>query len=125
LSRKTDTSRFAKRLNENGHSFGPIEDIMETLKSQTKGIHLNTVERLYIRKKSITNNHLNDPQTLAPTESLTYLQITTYRNKTSHPTPTPPNRLPKDTPPGQKYQHTIDYAFPSTEAQGGSHEKYS
>jgi hypothetical protein len=63
---KTDTSRYAKHLNGNDHSFGPIEDIMETLKFQRKGIHLNTVERFHIHRESIKNNHLNDPQTLAP-----------------------------------------------------------
>jgi hypothetical protein len=47
---KSDTSRYAKHLNENGNSFGPIEDIMETIKFQNKGIHLNTVERFYIHK---------------------------------------------------------------------------
>jgi hypothetical protein len=62
---KTDTSRYAKHLNEKGHSFGPVKDIMERLQFQRKGIHLNTVERFYIHKESITN-HFNDPQTLAP-----------------------------------------------------------
>jgi hypothetical protein len=60
---KTDTSRYAKHLNENGHSFGPIKDILETLQFRRKGIHLNTVERFYIHKESITNYHLNDPKT--------------------------------------------------------------
>jgi hypothetical protein len=63
---KNDTSRYAKHLNESGHSFGPIKDIMETLEFQRKGIHLNTMEKFHIHKELIKNNHLNDPQTMAP-----------------------------------------------------------
>jgi hypothetical protein len=59
---------YAKHLNENGHSFGLIKNIMETLQFQRKGIYKNTVERFYIHKESITNYHLNDPKTLAPNQ---------------------------------------------------------
>jgi hypothetical protein len=66
LQDKTDTSRFAKHLNESGHSFGPIHNIMEVLQFQKKGTHINTVERFYIHKEAATSNHFNDPQTIVP-----------------------------------------------------------
>ena len=39
---------------------------MQILQRQSKGAHLNTVERFYIYAEYITNNHLNDNQTIFP-----------------------------------------------------------
>jgi hypothetical protein len=60
------TSNFATHLTEKSHSFGPIHSTMQVLKHQTKGTHLNTVERFYIYKEYINNNHLNDEHTITP-----------------------------------------------------------
>jgi len=60
------THSFAKHLNE-GHSFGTMNENMQILhRHQKKGPHLNTIERFHIHAKSITNNHLNDDQTIFP-----------------------------------------------------------
>lgn len=38
-------SKFAQHLSEKGHSFGPIDDRMETLHIANKGRMLDTLER--------------------------------------------------------------------------------
>jgi hypothetical protein len=58
-------SNFAKHINEHAHSFGTMETTMSVLKKQTKGPHLNTLERFYIHKEAALNNHLND-HTITP-----------------------------------------------------------
>jgi hypothetical protein len=63
---KTDSSSFSKHVNEKAYSFGPINNVMETLHYQGKGTHLNTIERFYIHTQFTANNHLNDPQTVSP-----------------------------------------------------------
>ena len=60
------TYSFTKHLHEEGHSFGPMNEIMRVLHCNKKGPHLNTVERFHIHAESITNNHLNDEQTIFP-----------------------------------------------------------
>jgi transposase-like protein len=60
------TSSFAKHLNEEAHSFGPINKIMQILHSHKKGPHLNTIERFHIHAQSIANNHLHDNHTIFP-----------------------------------------------------------
>jgi hypothetical protein len=47
-------SKFAKRLLENGHSFGHIENIMEILDSTGKGKQMDTLENFYIFKVHVT-----------------------------------------------------------------------
>jgi hypothetical protein len=59
-------SRFAQHLNEQAHSFGTIDNIMQILQYHAKGSHLTTVERFYIHAEYITNNHLNDNHTIFP-----------------------------------------------------------
>jgi hypothetical protein len=62
-----NSSNYAKYLNEAGHSFGPIHDIMEILLHyQGTGRHLNTVEKFHIYAEFAANNQLNDPQTHSP-----------------------------------------------------------
>ena len=36
---------------------------MEVLQFHKKGTHLNTIERFYIHKESMNNNHLNEEYT--------------------------------------------------------------
>jgi hypothetical protein len=52
--------KFAKHLIEHGHSFQDIESTMEVLHFHKKGTHLNTIDRFYIHKEAINNNHLNE-----------------------------------------------------------------
>jgi hypothetical protein len=60
------TSSFAKHLNEEAHSFGPMNSIMQILHYHKKGAHLNTLERFQIHTEFATNNHLNENQTIYP-----------------------------------------------------------
>ena len=60
------TSSFAQHLIEEAHSFGPMNKIMEMVHCHKKGAHLNTIEKFHIHTESVTNNHLNDPQTIHP-----------------------------------------------------------
>jgi len=56
----TPTSKYARHLTTNRHAFGNIQDTMQILQFQTKGMHLTTIERFYIYKEASINNHLND-----------------------------------------------------------------
>jgi hypothetical protein len=56
----THQSKFAVHLQDHGHSFGTIENVMEVLKIQGKGTHLNTVEKYYIHRETLDNNHINE-----------------------------------------------------------------
>jgi len=56
-------SKFAIHLTEQGQTFGNIENTMEVLQFHKKGTHLNTIERFYIHKESMNNNHLNEEYT--------------------------------------------------------------
>jgi hypothetical protein len=62
----THTSKFAEHLNNNMHSFGPIQDVMNILEFHKKGPHLNTLERFHIHKEAASHNHLNDEHTVTP-----------------------------------------------------------
>jgi hypothetical protein len=56
-------SKFAKHLIEHGHAFENIESTMEVLHFQRKGTHLDTIERFYIHKEAMHNNHINEEYT--------------------------------------------------------------
>ena len=60
------TSKSAQHLNEHMHSFGNIDDVMQILHCQNKGLHLNKIERFYIHIEAASNNHLNDDHTITP-----------------------------------------------------------
>jgi len=60
------SSNFAKHLIEEGHSFGPIHNILQVLHYHRKGAHLNTLERFHIHTDTAANNHLNDNHTILP-----------------------------------------------------------
>ena len=59
-------SKFAKNLNDQLHSFGPIHEVMHILQFHKKGPHLNTIERFHIHKEAASHNHLNDEHTITP-----------------------------------------------------------
>jgi hypothetical protein len=60
------TSNFAQLLQDNAHSFGPIDNIMKVLHHHKKGTHLNTIERFHIHIEHTAGNHLNDDHTNSP-----------------------------------------------------------
>jgi len=57
---------FAKHLNEEAQSFGPINNITKVLHFHKKGTHLNTIERFHIHDEFASSNHLDDNQTIFP-----------------------------------------------------------
>jgi hypothetical protein len=46
------------------HTFGSIQNILQTLCYQKKDPHLNTIERFYIHKEAASDNQLNGKQTI-------------------------------------------------------------
>jgi hypothetical protein len=44
------------------HTFGSLENIMQLLNYQTKGPHLNNMERFYFHKEASSENQLNVKQ---------------------------------------------------------------
>jgi len=63
--KNSNTSNFAKHLlEEEAHSFGPMNKIMEIIHCHKKGAHLNTIQKFHIHIEFAKNNHLNDPQTI-------------------------------------------------------------
>ena len=60
------TSKFAQHLIEQNHPFGTIHNTMQIIRHHKKGPHLNTLERFHIYAEYVTNNHINDNQTLFP-----------------------------------------------------------
>jgi len=58
------TSEFAQHLIEHNHPFGTIHNTMQMLIHHKKGPHLNMLERFHIYAEYVTNNHINDNQTI-------------------------------------------------------------
>jgi hypothetical protein len=52
-------SKFAQHVLEEGHSFGPINEIMDTLHVARKGRMLDTLERFYIYRETHFGNQIN------------------------------------------------------------------
>jgi hypothetical protein len=48
LKTNSHMSNYAKHILEHSHSFGPIQDTLQILQYQGKGIHLKTIERFHI-----------------------------------------------------------------------------
>ena len=51
------------------HTFGALENIMQNLKNQKKGPHLNNMELFYSQKEATSENELNDKQNIFPTKT--------------------------------------------------------
>ena len=77
------TSSFAQHLHEHAHSFGPTDDVMQSLHHHKKA-HLNTVEKFHIHAEYVANNHLNDNYSIFPNIIFDTLL------KTHRPSPPPP-----------------------------------
>jgi hypothetical protein len=59
-------SHFAQRLLENGHSIGPIENIMEIIYPTTKGRQMDTIEKFHMYKITCEGTQINDKNTSKP-----------------------------------------------------------
>ena len=53
-------SKFAQYVIDEGHAFGPINDVMNTIHIVNKGILLDTLEKFYIYKETQRGNQIND-----------------------------------------------------------------
>jgi hypothetical protein len=51
-------SKFAKHIIEEGHNFGPMNEIMEVIHIKKKGKMLDTLEKCYIYKEINSANRL-------------------------------------------------------------------
>jgi hypothetical protein len=56
--------KFAQHLLEEGHLFGPIDEIMDTIHLANKGWMLDTLEGFYIYRQTQRNNYINDKLTV-------------------------------------------------------------
>jgi hypothetical protein len=59
-------SSVAQHLLDNGHSIGPIEDIMETIHVTNKGQMMEPLEKFQIFRETQLDNHINDKLTVKP-----------------------------------------------------------
>ena len=57
-------SKSAQHLLEEGHSFGPIDDVMDAIHMANKCRMLDTIERFYIYWQTQRNNRVNDKLTV-------------------------------------------------------------
>ena len=56
--------KFSQHLLEKGHTFGPIDDIMDTLHIANKGRILDTLKRFYFYRETQRDNQINDKANL-------------------------------------------------------------
>jgi hypothetical protein len=82
------TSRYAQHLLDHNHPFGTIQNTMQILQHYRKGPHINTLERFNIHAEFLTNNHINDHQTIFPNRIFDVLLKDQPQNNPP-PTPTP------------------------------------
>jgi len=57
-------SKFAQRIIEEGHAFGPMSDIMEVAYPASKGKMLDTLQRFYIYRKTKLGTQINEKLTV-------------------------------------------------------------
>ena len=57
-------SKFAQHLLDNTHSMGPMENVMEILRTMNKETMLNTLENFHIYKGTKMDNKINDKETV-------------------------------------------------------------
>jgi len=53
------SSKFRQHVLEHSHTFGPMDNIMDILSFNRKGIHLDTTERFCIYIEATVNNQFN------------------------------------------------------------------
>jgi hypothetical protein len=59
-------SNFAQHLLENKHAMGPMEDIMDVIHVTNKGEMMDTLERYYIYKGTVSSSQIKDKLTTKP-----------------------------------------------------------
>jgi hypothetical protein len=59
-------SKFAQHLHDNKYSTWPIENIMDVIRTMSKGRLLDTTERFYIHNETCRNNQISDKCTAKP-----------------------------------------------------------
>jgi hypothetical protein len=57
-------SKFAQHLLDEGHEFGPMEDIMDIIQYASKGKMMDTIERFHIYELTSKGLQLNDKLTI-------------------------------------------------------------
>ena len=57
-------SKFAQHIVEEGHNFGPMEEIMEVVHMKKKSKILDTLEKFYIYRETKLGNQINDKLTI-------------------------------------------------------------
>ena len=70
-----NSSNFAQLVIDEGRTFGPINDVVDTIHTANKGIMLDTLEKFYIYKETQSGNQLSDKLTVQKNwnTNLTYL----------------------------------------------------
>ena len=64
LNTKMVNSKFAQHLNDNNHSFGPTEKVMNVLHPIRKGTMMDTLEKYHIYKATKLGTQINDKNTM-------------------------------------------------------------
>jgi len=59
-----NSSNFAQLVIDEGRTFGPINDVVDTIHTANKGIMLDTLEKFYIYKETQSGNQLSDKLTV-------------------------------------------------------------
>jgi len=73
-------SKFAQHVIEEGHSFGPMNDVMKIVHAAEKGRMLDTLERFYIYRETKYGNKINDKLTVQSNPTFETLVLhNTYR----------------------------------------------
>jgi hypothetical protein len=57
-------SKFARHLLDEGHDFGPMENIMDIVQYANKGRMMDTLEKFYIYELTCRGSHINDQLTI-------------------------------------------------------------
>jgi hypothetical protein len=57
-------SKFAQHVIEEGHAFGPTDNIMDIIHIANKGRMLDTLEKFYIYRETQLGNQINDKLTV-------------------------------------------------------------
>ena len=60
-------SKFAQHVLDEGHSFGPMTNIMDIIHIEKKGRMLDTLEKYYIYRETQNGNQINDKLTFRKT----------------------------------------------------------
>jgi len=78
-------SKFAQLVIDEGHAFGPINDVMDTIHTANKGRMLDTVEKFHIYKETLSRNQISDKLTVQKNPIFEALiQRTSYRGQHPH-----------------------------------------